>query len=126
MWDGFKEEFDIDDEACNFYQEYLTDIELIIQANKKFEERRKKLRGLMKNSTWLENVPNDEEDDAGTCFYCNKYIWNDRDGSNFKENGGINYYNQRKALCFNCFIDKNEELSKKYSTFKNGKCLIEF
>jgi len=126
MWDGFKKEFDIEDEPCNFYQEYLTDIELIIQANKNFDESRKKLGELMKNSTWLDNVPNDEDDDDGTCFYCDKYIWNNRDGSNFKENGGINYYNQRKALCFNCFINKNEELSKKYSTFKNGKCLIPF
>ena len=137
MWDDFKENFDIEVqyEPCNFYQEYLIDIELIIQANKNFDERKKKLGELIKNSTWLENVPNDEDEDYddvtcdtcddGTCCYCHKYIWNDRTGTIFKENGGIKYYNQRKALCFNCFIDRNEELSKKYSTFKNGKCLIQ-
>ena len=131
MWDSFKEEFDIDDEACNFYQEYLTDIELIIQANKNFEERRKKLRELFKKSHWLENVSCEEDGELGECVSCNTYVWSDRQGD-FKNNGIIYPFskdeeiniNNRRLLCFNCFIDKNEELSKKYSIFKNGKCLI--
>lgn len=34
MWDDFKESFDIEDEPCKFFREYLTDIELRIEAKK--------------------------------------------------------------------------------------------
>jgi len=66
------------------------------------------------------------------CVSCNTYVWSNRQGE-FKNNGIIYPFskdeeiniNNRRLLCFTCFIDKNEELSKKYSTIKNRKCLIE-
>jgi len=76
----------------------------------------------MKNSFWLENVPCEEDGELGECVLCNTYVWCDRQGE-FKNNG-ITYNNDRRLLCFNCFIDKNEELKKKYDIFNSGKCLI--
>lgn len=35
MWDSFKDDFEINDEPCSFYREYLTDIELRIEDIKK-------------------------------------------------------------------------------------------
>ena len=120
MWGKFKEEFDIEDEPCKFYKEYLTDIELRVEGKKNFDERRKKLEELMKKSSWLQNVPCEE--DGCECVSCNKYVCCDREG-NFINNA-VTYFDDRRLLCFDCFIDKNEELNKKYSSFNNGKCLI--
>ncbi len=110
MWEKFKEDFEIEDEPCNYYREYLTDIKL-----------REKFKELMKNSHWLNNVPNEEDGVLGECITCNKYVWSDREG-NFKNNG-INYNNSRKLLCYDCFINKNKELKNKYDI---KKCLITF
>ena len=38
------------------------------------------------------------------------------------KNNAIEYNNRRLLLCWDCFIDKNQELSNKYSN--SGKCLI--
>lgn len=122
MWDNFKEMFDIEDEPCNFYKEYLTDIEFRIQANKNSNERRKKLSKLFKKSYWLENIPDEEDGVLPECVSCNTYIGHDKQSK--LKNNSITYQNKKKLLCFNCFIDKNEELSKKYSMSKNSKCLI--
>ena len=120
MWGKFKEMYDIQDEPCKFYREYLTDIELKVEYKKKVDERRKNISELMKKSSWLENVPRQEE--GSECVSCNKYVCYDREG-NFKNNG-LTYHNDRRLLCFDCFIDKNEELKKKYDVFNSGKCLI--
>ena len=122
MWEKFKELYNIEDEPCTFYREYLTDIELRVEDKKNFDDRRKKLGELMKNSPWLENVPREEDGELGECVLCNTYVWCDRHGE-FKNNG-ITYHNDRRLLCINCFIDKNEELKKKFSLFNTGKCLI--
>ena len=122
MWNAFKDIFEIEDEPCNFYKEYLTDIELRVEDKKNFNERKKKLRELLKQSDWLKNVPCEEEGVLGECVSCNTYVWSDRQGE-FKNNG-ITYCNDRRLLCFNCFIDKNEELNKKYNICNSGNCLI--
>ena len=122
MWEKFKEKFEIEDEPCKFYKEYLTDIELRIKNENRFNERQKTLGKLIKNSFWLENVPCEEDGEAGQCVSCNTYVWCDRQ-CEFKNNGII-YHDDRRLLCINCFIDKNEELKKKYSLFNIGKCLI--
>ena len=36
----------------------------------------------------------------------------------------ISYGDKERNLCYDCFIDKNEELSKKYNIISEGKCLI--
>ena len=122
MWEKFREEYDIEDKPCKFYREYLTDIELRVEDKKNFEKRREKIGELMKKSPWLENVPSEEDGELGECVSCNTYMWCDRQGS-FKNNG-IEYYHERRLLCFDCFINKNDELKKKYSSINNGKCLI--
>ena len=37
MWDKLREEFDIDDEPCNFFMEYTKDKQLKLNENKRFE-----------------------------------------------------------------------------------------
>ena len=34
------------------------------------------------------------------------------------------FENQQRNLCYDCFIDKNEELTKKYNIISQGKCLL--
>ena len=75
----------------------------------------------MKKSTWLKNIPC-EEDEVGECVFCNKYVWCNKQGE-FKDNG-IEYSHERRLLCKSCFINNNEELKEKYKFFNNGKCLI--
>lgn len=114
MWENMKEEFDIDYEPCNFFMKYTKDKELKEKEDKIKKERGKKFKYLYKNSYWLKNVETDNKGYPKKCVGgCNrtsisiKLLYND------------NILN----LCFDCFIDKNEELSNKYKY--NGKCLIE-
>jgi hypothetical protein len=44
MWDKLREEFDIDDEPCNFFMEYTKDKQLKLNENKRFEDRNKNLK----------------------------------------------------------------------------------
>ena len=120
MWDEFKEQFDIEDEPCNFFMEYVTDIEFRLEENKRFEDRKKNMKGLLKKSFWLDNVEEETEEEISECISFNKYILSDMEGT-FKQNA-IEYNNKRLLLCWDCFFDKNEELSKKYNN--TGKCLI--
>lgn len=118
MWDKFKEDFDIEEEPCNFYMEYTTDRGFREQEIKNSENRKTKLKELFKTSRWLKNVPisdySNEDYCVGDCKKNNDYnriVWNDED----------------RKLCINCFIDKNELLKNKYSYTENnviGKCLI--
>jgi len=122
MWDSFKEQFDIDEEACDFYMEYSKDKQFRLEETTKFSDRKKTLKELFKKSFWLDNVEEEIDGELGQCVSCNKYVWSDRQG-NFKNNG-IEYNSKRLLLCFDCFIDKNEDLSKKYNIISQGKCLI--
>lgn len=122
MWDKFKEEFDIEDEHCTFFREYTKDKQLKLEENKNFEDRSKTLKELFKKSFWLNNVEEETDDEVGECVSCDKYVWSDRQG-NYKNNG-IEYNSRRLLLCFDCFIEKNEELSQKYNSIGHGKCLI--
>jgi len=112
MWDDLKELFDIEEEPCNFFMEYKKDKQFRFEETKKFEDRSKSLKELLKKSNWLKNISeNDEENCVGGC---NK-------GESYKR---ISYNYKERNLCFDCFIDKNEELSKKYEVIKEYKCLI--
>lgn len=113
MWYKFKEEFDIEEEPCNYFMEYTKDKQLKLEENKKSEDRSKTLKELMKKSFWLKNVEINDENYPykciGGCCRTSKSI-------------KLSYNNEQRNLCVNCFIEKNEELSKKYSL--TGKCLI--
>ena len=115
MWDKLREEFDIDDETCNFFMVYTKDKPLKIQENNNFEERRKKLKELYKKSFWLKNVEINDRNYPNQCIGgCNRT----------SESIKLTYFNEKRNLCFDCFIQKNEELKNKYENLNIRKCLI--
>ena len=115
MWEEFKEQFDIDEEPCNFYMEYSRDKQIRLEETKKFEDRKEILKELFKKSSWLKNIPLCDNIEPEVCIgSCNKgYIYSK-----------ISYSYKELNLCYDCFIDKNEELSKKYNIVSEGKCLL--
>lgn len=117
MWEEFKEQFDIDEEPCNFYMEYSRDKQIRLEETKKFEDRKEILKELFKKSSWLKNIPLWNNIEPEVCIGgCNKgYIYSK-----------ISYSYKELNLCYDCFIDKNEELSKKYTIISEGKCLLKF
>ena len=73
------------------------------------------MKELFKKSYWLKNVEVNEDNYpkqcVGGCFKTSKSI-------------KLTYFNYKRNLCYDCFIDKNEELSKKYTIIKEEKCLL--
>ena len=64
----------------------------------------KKLKELFKKSFWLKNVEINDENYPNQCIGgCN------RTSKSIK----LTYANQKRNLCFDCFIEKNEELKNK-------------
>jgi hypothetical protein len=117
MWEEFKEQFDIDEESCNFYMEYSRDKPFKLEETKKFEDRKGILKELFKKSSWLNNVEINDETYPKQCIgECN------RTSKSIK----LYFENKQRNLCYDCFIDKNEELSKKYTIISEGKCLLKF
>ena len=113
MWDSFKEQFDIDTEPCDFYMEYTKDKFFRLEETKFFEDRLNTLKELFKKSFWLKNIPESYNIEPEVCIGgCDKGYFYNKICYNLKE---LN-------LCYDCFIDKNEELSKKYNI--TGKCLL--
>ena len=111
MWDKFKHEFDIVTEPCLFFMEYTKDKQLKNTENTRLQERGQIISMLMKKSNWLENVEvnHDNSECVGGCGKINL-------------NAKLTYKNEKRNLCFDCLINKNEEISKKYKI--EGKCLI--
>lgn len=105
MWGELREEFDIDDEPCKFFMEYVKDKQLKIQEKTLFEERRQKLKELFKTSVWLKNIEIIDRNQPKQCV----------GGCNRASERFITYCNEKRNLCFDCFIDKNEELKTKYN-----------
>lgn len=115
FWDSLKEQFDIDEEPCTFYMEYSKDKEFRLEENKKFEDRKKSLKELFKKSFWLNNIPLYDVDEPEVCVGgCNN-------GYHYSK---ISYYYKERNLCYDCFINKNEELSKKFDNKIEEKCLL--
>jgi hypothetical protein len=104
MWNKLKKEFDTD-EPCNFYIEYTKDKQLKIEQQKKFEERRSRLKELFKKSLWLKNIEIIDEKYLKCVGGCNRT----------SESIKLSYTNKKRNLCFDCFIEKNEELANKYN-----------
>ena len=111
MWDKLKKEFDIIAEPCSFFTEYTKDKQFKTTENTRLQERRQTISMLMKKSSWLENVEvsHDNNECVGGCGKINL-------------NAKLTYKNEKRNLCFDCLINKNEEISKKYKI--DGKCLI--
>lgn len=109
MWTDMKEEFDIQDEPCKYFMKYTKDIEYKIY----YEEQKKQIINLVNKSRWLKNIPKDfYEYCVGGC------------GKTYDQNNTIRYSRTAINLCFDCFINKNDELSNKYNDNLKGKCLI--
>ncbi len=112
MWNKFKEYFDIDEEPCHFFMEYVKDQPLKIEE----QNRSKTLKELFKKSYWLKNVEINDENYPHQCIgNCG------RTSKSIK----LTYLDEKRNLCFDCFIDKNEELTQKYNQYiPVGKCLV--
>ena len=93
MWDEFRNMFDTADEPCKFYMEYTHDI----RFRKAEEDRSLKYRTLLARSTWLSCAPYDEVE----CICCGEESYR-----------GVNYDGGR-AVCEDCFVNRNEEASVK-------------
>jgi hypothetical protein len=115
MWEKLRDEFDIDNKPCNFYMEYIKDKQLKIEEDIKFKDRCNTIKKLYKKSYWLKNVEINNENYPNQCVGgCNRTTKSIKLSYNFKK---IN-------LCFDCFIDKNDELSKIYKENKNNVYLF--
>lgn len=55
MWNKFKEQFDIEDEPCNYFMEYTMDKQFKLEETNRFENRNKKLKELCNKSNWLQS-----------------------------------------------------------------------
>ena len=110
MWPDMKKEFDIKDEPCNYFMKYTKDIEY----NKYYDTRKKMICELVDKSYWLKQLTvGIYENCVGGC------------GKKYDENNTIRYSRKAINLCFDCFINKNDELFKKYKINNlKGKCLI--
>jgi hypothetical protein len=106
-----REEFGIDDEPCKFFMKYRKDDKYKIE----YEKRKQKIKSLTNKSHWLKELSGRHyEHCVGGC------------GKGYDENNTIRYLRTAINLCFDCFIDKNEELAKKYNIYNPiGKCLIQ-
>jgi hypothetical protein len=105
-----KKQFDIKDEPCNYFMKYTNDIEY----NKYYDKKKKMICELVDKSYWLTQLTvGMYEKCVGGC------------GKNYDENNTIRYSKKAINLCFDCFINKNDELLKKYKINNlMGKCLI--
>ena len=114
MWDNFREEFEIEDEQwCKFFMKYKKDSTYKIEYEKRNQNRNQKMQSLMRTSPWLNQLIGRNNDD-----YCLGGCGQWYDGENL-----ISYSRRKINLCPDCFINKNEELAKKYEY--DEKCLIE-
>ena len=95
-----KDEFEIEEDPCNYFMKYTKDIEY----KKYYEERKTLIFNLVKKSPWLkELIGNMSENCIGGC------------GKKYDEDNTIRYSKKAINLCFDCFINKNEELRDKYN-----------
>ena len=81
------------------------------------EQKKKRINDLVHKSYWLKQlVGGHYEFCVGDC------------GKEYDENNTIRYSRTAINLCFDCFINKHNELSKKYNihNFIKGKCLVTF
>lgn len=110
-------------EHCSFYKEYKEKEEYVCENYIYGDPKRKELfKDLIKKSNWLDNIPCEEDGIVSQCVYCNCYVWCDRTGEwnpngiiyPFSNNEELNFDNLRQ-LCKNCFVNYNNELSKKYT-----------
>ena len=99
MWNKMREEFDINDVPCSFFMKYTNDI----TYKTEYEKRKKLIQTLTAKSYWLKSLC------GGMYEHCVGGCGKDYDGNNT-----VRYLNKAINLCFDCFINKHEELTKKH------------
>jgi hypothetical protein len=75
-----------------------------------YEQKKNKIFDLVKKSYWLKHCMGLYEFCLGGC------------GKEYDEDNTIHYLGKAINLCFDCFVNKNDELSKKYNI--KEECLI--
>jgi hypothetical protein len=109
IWSDMKETFELQDiEPCKYFMKYTNDIEY----NLYYDQKKHSINELVNKSYWLKELI------ECTYEYCIGGC-----GKRYDENNTIRYSYSAINICFDCFINKNNELSKKYNIFK-GECLI--
>ncbi len=108
FWDGLKDTFDTE-EPCNYFMKYTKDI----QYKKDQEMFKSKVFKLISISPWLnELVGCHFEFCVGGC------------GKEFSGWNTVRYSKRAINLCFDCFVNKNDELAKKYTKPVSNICLF--
>lgn len=110
MWEQMRQVFDIDDKPCDFFMKYKNNSEY----ESEYEKLKLKVKMLTSKSDWLKNlIDGHYEFCVGGC------------GKEYDEDNTVRYSRKAINLCFDCFIEKNEQLAKKYNQDNSsGKCLI--
>ena len=97
--------FEVYEEPCNFYQEYIKDKEYIVE----WDNKEKIIYKLIKKSKWLKYLKGCKfKECIGGC------------GKEYDENKTLRYEKKAINLCFDCFIEKNQEIAKKYENISNN------
>ena len=111
MWDDFCKEFftEISNNPCKFFMKYTKDLEYKIN----YENTKQKIKQLTSKSYWLKELL------GGTYQYCIGGC-----GKEYDEDYTIRYSRKSINLCFDCFINKNEELRKKYEKNSEPECIL--
>lgn len=74
------------------------------------EKRKQNIRSLTSKSYWLREISDYQAEDCiGGC------------GKKYDENNTVRHMRRSINLCFECFIDKNEELAKKYKPIRDDQ-----
>lgn len=108
IWSDLEESINLYvDYPCSYYKEYTEDKLVKIQMEQRNKNRNEILKKLFKKSSWLKNVeiPKDLDiaDCVGGCINCLTF------------NNAVKWNYKYRCLCFDCFINKNEILCKKYT-----------
>jgi len=109
MWSSMKEEFNIDCDPCNYFMKYDDN-----EYNQYYNQNKKIIEELVNKSEWLVHlIGSMYEHCVGGCEKM------------YDENNTVRYRGRAINLCFDCFINKHDELSKKYNQpILPRKCLI--
>ena len=129
MWNDLEELFYLKKKPCDFYKEFTDDIKI----RNEYKNNNDKFINIYKNSiNWLKNVPTHESKNCLSDFpaycicssenYCDSdesededIIYNLQNGcQNYKDSKMISFNNHKLCLCYDCFIEYNEELKNKF------------
>jgi predicted GIY-YIG superfamily endonuclease len=112
MWDEMIDYIDIEVEyePCNFFMKFSKDF----TYNVDYENRKLKIKELLKKSGWLRNL--------GFYDFCVGGC-----GKSYNDSYCIRYSGRAINLCFDCFLNDNirTKLKDEHPDFEKGKCLID-